>query len=111
MASRRLIRDSSESRTDGKVTYRLDPTGPIDEGSIEQELLPIVYRHHPALDDVTGRLKQRPGVRDLMVMGPELFLAQADQGGVSLLGGVRLPPSLRAAFLNDLKANGWVIEE
>jgi hypothetical protein len=111
MASRRLILDLADSRPDGKATYRLDQSGPIDEGDIARELLPLLYRYHPALDDVTGRLKEEPGVRQLMPLGPEFFLSPPDEMSISRFGGVRLPSEVRRPFLEELRASGWVIEE
>jgi hypothetical protein len=111
MASRRLIRDLADPRPDGKVTFRLDQSGPIDEGDIERELLPLIYRYHPALDDVTGRLKEEPGVRQLMHLGPEFFLSPPNEMSTSRFGGVRLPEDVRRPFLEELRASGWVIEE
>jgi len=111
MASRRLILDVSETRRDEKATYRLDPSGPVDEGDIERELLPLLYKYHPALDDVSGKLKQEPGVRDALALGPEFFLSAPDEEAISRFGGVRLPVATRDAFVRDLRASGWVIEE
>jgi hypothetical protein len=111
MASRRLSRGLADSRPDGKVTYRLDASGPVEEGDIEKELLPLLYGHHPALEDLTGRLKEQPGIRELMPLGPEFFLAPPDEKGISRLGGVRLPADVRTEFLDKLRAKGWLIEE
>src|SRR5574341_1061900 len=111
MASRRLIRDLADSRPDGKVTYRLDPSGPVEEADIERELLPLLYRYHPALDDLSGRLKEQPGIRELVPLGPEFFLTPPDENGISRFGGVRLPADVRAEFLEELRTKGWLVEE
>jgi len=74
-------------------------------------LLPLLYRYHPALDDVTGKFKEQPGVRQLMPLGPEFFLSRPDEKGISRFGDVRLPSDVKLAFLEELRASGWVIEE
>ena len=93
------------------VQFVLEQSGPIGEGEIERELLPFLYRHHPALEESSGRLKPKPGINRLIHSGPSFFLTKPDSGGVSHFGGLRLPPDVKDAFLHDLRSNGWEVEE
>ena len=93
------------------VRFVLEQSGPIDEAEIERELLPLLYRHHQALEESSGRLKQEPGINRLRHSGPSFFLTGDDGGGVSHFGGLRLPRHVKDAFLHDLKLNGWEVEE
>ena len=109
--SRKLTFDPTFDAPSDKAAFRLEQLGPIGEAEIERELLPYVYRFHPALDDATGRLKQQPGVRELWSQGPEFFLTQPDERGVSHFGGLRVRFAIKDAFITELRAAGWVIEE
>jgi hypothetical protein len=109
MPIRRLVRDHHEVNTNGKLTYRL----PEIEGEKEifEELMPLIYKFHPALDDTTGRLKQEPGIPENLLQGPELFLTSPDLDGFSHIGGIRIPENDTKLFLGDLRLLGWIIEE
>ena len=111
MPSRKLTFDPNGIGPADKATFRLEQSGPIGEAEIQGELLPLLYRYHPALEESTGRLKQEPGINRLMGLGPEFFLTSADEGGVSHFGGLRVPHDVKDALLGDLRANGWEVEE
>jgi len=110
MAARRLTCDPGASSDDGKVTFRLDASGSVDEGDIQRELMPVFYKLHPALDDATGRLKQQPDVRALLPLGPEFFLTSPDEHGFSHLGGIRVPVEAKDQFVRELRVLGWVVD-
>lgn len=110
MASRRLFCDPDTHTPEGKVTFRLDLSGTVGEGDIQSELLPIFYSLHPALDDESGRLKQQPDLRALLPLGPEFFLTNLDEQGVSHLGGIRIPASSKQQFVRKLLDLGWIVE-
>jgi hypothetical protein len=109
--SRKLTYDPSAGGPGGKATFHIEQLGPIGEAEIESELLPLLYKYHPALEDASGRLKQQPGVRELMSIGPEFFLTPPDDRGVSHFGGLRLPYAVKEAFVSELRASGWIVEE
>lgn len=111
MPSRKLTFDGTGGESGHKATFHLEQSGPIDEGEIERELLPLLYKYHPALDDTSGRLKQQPGVGHLMHSGPEFFLTPPDERGISHFGGLRVPYQVKDAFLSELRANGWDVRE
>ena len=109
--SRKLTYDPTDGAPGGKATFHLEQLGSIGEAEIERELLPFLYRYHPALEDTSGRLKQQPGIDRLIHEGPEFFLTPPDERGVSHFGGLRLPFDVKDAFLRDLRAGGWEVKE
>jgi hypothetical protein len=108
---RRLVRDPSADAGDGKVAFRVELSEGLDEGEVERQLLPLLYKFHPALDDTSGRLKQELGVRALMSKGPDFYLTEPDADGVSHFGGVRIPVQDQQSFLAELRALGWSVLE
>lgn len=76
--SRKPTYDPTADEPSGMVRFILEQSGPIDEAEIERELLPLLYRHHPALEESSGRLKQEHGVNRLMHSGPSFFLTGPD---------------------------------
>lgn len=111
MPARKLTFDPTGYAPGNKAVFHLEQNGPLGEGEIEQELAPLLHKYHPALDDQSGKLKQQPGVRELVSLGPEFFLTPPDASGVSHFGGIRLPYKVKDAFLAELRANGWQVEE
>lgn len=111
MAARKLTYDPTGDDPGNKATFHLEQSGPIGEAEIERELLPFLYKYHPALEEASGRLKRQPGVRELLSHGPEFFLTPPDEGGISHFGGLRLPHDVKEEFLRELREIGWVVQE
>lgn len=109
MPTRRLIRDHHADNADGKLTYQLASFE--DEKEIFDELMPLIYKFHPALDETTGRLRQEPGSSGKLLLGPDLFLTDPDSNGFSHIGGIRIPEKDTQLFLDDLRLLGWSVEE
>lgn len=109
MPIRRLVRDHHAVNSHGKLTYLLPE---IDgEKEIFEELMPLIYKFHPALDETTGQIKQEPGIPEELLQGPDLFLTSPDSDGFAHIGGIRIPEISAQLFLADLRLLGWVIEE
>lgn len=90
----------------GELVAELDQVGEVSEEEIERELLSVIYKSDPSLDDDTGRLI--PGRKGLEI-SLSLHLTEPDPDGVSHLGGIRGKRELFARVMQELEAIGYEV--
>ncbi len=103
MARRAVIINELSS---GELVAELEQGGDIPEEVIEGELLSIIYKTDPALDNDTGRLV--PGKKNSEI-SLSLHLTEPDLEGISRLGGIRGNEKLFHVVLQELKVIGYEV--
>ena len=90
----------------GELAALLDQSGEIPEGIIEDELLAVIYRADPALDDESGRLV--PGMKNSEI-SLSLHLTEPGPDGISPLGGIRGQEAIFYLVLEELQKIGYEV--
>ncbi len=102
----RILKFNDFEEGSGMLTALLEPGGNISEQEIERELLSVIYRCDPALEDETGRLT--PGKKNSEI-SLSIILTDPDENGISHLGGIRGKRDLLIVALQELKDLGYEI--
>jgi len=90
----------------GELVAMLDQSGDIPEGIIETELLEVIHKADPALDDETGRLV--PGMKNSEI-ALSLHITEPDSEGISGLGGIRGKETVFQLVLEELQKIGYEV--
>ena len=105
---KRILKVEKVESSPEELQASLEFGGTASEEEIEKELLNVIFKCSPALEENTGRLA--PGKKQTEI-GLSLFLTEPDNNGISHLAGIRGVKSLVYSALNELGNKGYEVVE